>query len=62
MPARLGAAQIMRVFQRYGFEPVATNYSLLDRLHGLGESFVLWGLTRAYNPGTAAPAFPAGPP
>jgi hypothetical protein len=50
LPARLGAAQIMRVFQRYGFERVATHCSLLDRLHGLGECFVLWGLTRAFNP------------
>ena len=50
LPARLGAAQIMRVFQRYGFERVVTHSSLLDRLHGLGECFVLWGLTRAFNP------------
>jgi hypothetical protein len=50
IPARLGALQIMRVFQRYGFERVATDPSLLARLHGLGECFVLWGLTRAFNP------------
>ena len=50
LPARLGAPQIMRVFRRYGFEPVLTNSSLLARLHGLGECFVLWGLTRAFNP------------
>jgi hypothetical protein len=50
IPARLGALQIMRVFHRYGFERVATDSSLLARLHGLGECFVLWGLTRAFNP------------
>src|SRR5438132_2256727 len=50
LPARLGASQIMRVFQRYGFERVPTDPSLLARLHGLGECFVMWGLTRAFNP------------
>jgi hypothetical protein len=50
LPTRLGAVQIERVFQRYGFEPVPTDTSLMARLHGLGECFVLWGLTRAYNP------------
>ena len=50
LPARLGASQIGRVFRRYGFERVPTDSSLLARLHGLGECFVLWGLTRAFNP------------
>ena len=50
LPARLGASQIARVFQRYGFERTPTDDSLLARLHGLGECFVLWGLTRAFNP------------
>lgn len=50
LPARLGASQIGRVFQRYGFERVPTHSSLRARLHGLGECFVLWGLTRAFNP------------
>jgi hypothetical protein len=49
-PARLGASQIRRVFQRYGFEEVPPDSSFLARLHGLGECFVLWGLTRAFNP------------
>ena len=49
-PARLGAPQIARVFQRYGFERTPTDPSRLARLHGLGECFVLWGLTRAFNP------------
>jgi hypothetical protein len=50
LPARLGASQIERVFRRYGFERVPTDWSFLARLHGLGECFVLWGLTRAFNP------------
>jgi hypothetical protein len=50
LPSRLGAPQIKRVFQRYGFERVPTDSSLLARLHGLGDCFVLWGLTRAFNP------------
>lgn len=50
LPARLGASQIGRVFQRYGFERVPTDSSFLARLHGLGECFVLWGLARAFNP------------
>jgi hypothetical protein len=50
LPARLGAIQIGRVFQRYGFERVPTQWSFSARLHGLGECFVLWGLTRAFNP------------
>lgn len=50
LPARLGALQIGRVFQRYGFERVPTDTSLGARLHGLGECFVLWALTRAFNP------------
>lgn len=50
LPARLGAIQIGRVFQRYGFERVPTDPTLCARIHGLGECFVMWGLTRAFNP------------
>ena len=50
LPARLGASQIARVCQRYGFELTPTEDTFLARLHGLGECFVLWGLTRAFNP------------
>lgn len=57
LPARLGASQIGRVFQRYGFERVPTDCSLVAKLHGLGECFVLWGLTRAFNP-AALPRHP----
>ena len=54
LPTRLGALQIQRVFQRYGFEAVPADSSFTARLHGLGECFVLWGLTRAYNPAALA--------
>lgn len=57
LSARLGIPQVRRVAARYGFERVPTNASLLRRIHGLGESFVLWGLTRAFNP-AAAPRQP----
>jgi YkoP domain len=50
LPARRGAPQVGRVFRRYGFEQVHADSSLRARLHGLGECFVLWGLTRAFNP------------
>jgi hypothetical protein len=50
LPARRGAAQIARVFQRYGFERIPTEPSFLARLHGLGECCILWGITRALNP------------
>jgi hypothetical protein len=50
LPARLGTDQIARVFRRYGFERTPSDDSWLARLHGLGECFVLWGLTRAFNP------------
>jgi hypothetical protein len=54
LSARLGALQVRRVAARYGFERVPVKASLLRRLHGLGESVVLWGLTRAFNPAAAA--------
>jgi YkoP-like protein len=50
LSTRLGSSQVRRVAERYGFERVPTNPSLPRRLHALGESFTLWGLTRAFNP------------
>jgi len=50
LSARLGALQVARVFQRFGFEQTPAASSLFARLHGLGECFVMWGLTRAFNP------------
>jgi hypothetical protein len=50
LSTRLGWPQVQRVAERYGFERVAPGVSVLRRLHALGESFTLWGLTRAFNP------------
>jgi len=50
LSTRLGMAQVRRVAERFGFERVPMDSSLLSRLHALGESFTLWGLTRAFNP------------
>jgi len=47
---RLGIWQVQRVVGRYGFERVPTDFSFPRRLHAFGESFTLWGLTRAFNP------------
>jgi hypothetical protein len=57
LSARLGMLQVRRVAERYGFERMPTHWSYLRRLHALGESVVLWGLTRAFNP-AAAPRQP----
>lgn len=50
LSSRLGAPQIRRVAQRYGFERIPMDPTLFRRLHDLGENFILWGLTRAFNP------------
>jgi hypothetical protein len=50
LSARLGMSQVQRVSERYGFERIPSHFSFLRRLHALGESFTLWGLTRAFNP------------
>ena len=50
LSSRLGEAQLRRVAQRYGFEPVPQRPSWRGRLYTLGDSFTLWGLARAYNP------------
>jgi YkoP-like protein len=55
--AGLGISQVRRVAARYGFERVPTKPSLFSRLQRVGESFVLWGLARAFNP-AAAPRQP----
>ena len=43
-----------RVAQRYGFEQIATERSLLRRAHDLGDDCLLWGLARAFNPAALA--------
>jgi hypothetical protein len=54
LSARLGAAQVQRLAGRYGFERLPRDPSILRRLHALGDSVTLWGLTRAYNPAALA--------
>jgi hypothetical protein len=54
MSTRLGAAQMRRLAGRYGFERMAHDLSILGWLHALGESVVLWSLTRAFNPAALA--------
>jgi hypothetical protein len=49
--------QLHRVIQRYGFEEVASDRSLLRRAHDFGDDFLLWGLARAFNP-AALPRLP----
>jgi hypothetical protein len=44
------SSRLHRVIERYGFEEVACDRSLLRRAHDLGDDFLLWGLTRAFNP------------
>lgn len=51
------SSQLHRVIQRYGFEQIASDRSLLRRAHDLGDDFLLWGLTRAFNP-AALPRLP----
>ncbi|MGH7066104.1 MAG: YkoP family protein [Stellaceae bacterium] len=50
LSTRLGGAQIARLVGHYGFERVPASVSWFGRLHAFGDSFVLWGLTRAFNP------------
>jgi hypothetical protein len=50
-------SRLPRVIQRYGFEEIAADRSLLRRAHDFGDDFLLWGLTRAFNP-AALPRLP----
>ena len=50
LSTRLGALQIKRVFERFGFEPVVADSSFMAQPNGLGECLVKMGLTRAFNP------------
>jgi hypothetical protein len=54
LSTRLGEAQIGRLVGHYGFERIPAEFSWFGRLHALGDSFVLWGLTRAFNPSALA--------
>lgn len=48
--SRLGTVQIRRVAERYGFELVEPGSSMLRQLHAIGDSFIVWALTRGFNP------------
>jgi hypothetical protein len=41
---------LLQFGRRFGFEIVAPDLSLLGRCHALGQDFLQWGLTRAFNP------------
>ncbi|HEY3911568.1 MAG TPA: hypothetical protein VGM07_17025 [Stellaceae bacterium] len=51
------SSRLHRVIQRYGFEQIASDRSIFRRAHDLGDDFLLWGLTRAFNP-AALPRLP----
>jgi hypothetical protein len=50
--SRIGAAQIVRTGQRFGFDVIepAAQPELRDRIHEMFDSMLLWGLTYAFNP------------
>ena len=50
LSSRIGGAQLRRLAPRYGFEIVEPPPSLSRTLHTLADSFIVWGLTRAFNP------------
>ena len=50
LSSRLGASQIRRVVERFGFELVEPEPSMLRQLHAIGHSVSTWALTRAFNP------------
>jgi hypothetical protein len=50
LSSRIGGAQLRRLAPRYGFEIVERPPSLSRTLHTLADSFIVWGLTRAFNP------------
>jgi hypothetical protein len=54
LSTRLGAAQVQRVVQRYGFEKAVSERSLFRRVHDIGDDFLLWGFARAFNPGAVS--------
>jgi YkoP-like protein len=50
LSSRIGGAQMRRLAPRYGFEMIEPPASLSRTLHTLADSFIVWGLTRAFNP------------
>ena len=50
--SRLGAAQMVRTGERFGFDVVDPNVppELRERIHEIFDSMLLWGLTYVFNP------------
>ena len=50
--SRLGALQMVRTAQRFGFDVLDPDMPLewRDRIHAVFDSMLLWGLTYAFNP------------
>jgi len=51
LSSRIGGEQMRRLAPRHGFEIVEPPASLSRTLHTIADSFIVWGLTRAFNPG-----------
>jgi hypothetical protein len=50
LSSRIGGAQMRRLAPRYGFEIIEPPPSLSRTVHTIADSFIVWGLTRAFNP------------
>jgi hypothetical protein len=51
LSSRIGGAQMRRLAPRYGFEIIERPPTLSGHLRTVADSFIVWGLTRAFNPG-----------
>jgi hypothetical protein len=53
--SRLGAQQMLRTAERFGFDLVEPDGGpdMRDRIHEIFDSMLLWGLIMAYNPAAA---------
>jgi hypothetical protein len=53
--SRLGAQQMLRTAERFGFDLVQRDGGpdMRDRIHEIFDSVLLWGLIMAYNPAAA---------
>lgn len=50
--SRIGAVQMVRTGERFGFDVIAPDAEpeLRERVHAMFDSILLWGLAQAYNP------------
>lgn len=51
LSSRIGGAQMRRLAPRYGFEIIERPSTVSGHLHTVADSLIVWGLTRAFNPG-----------